>query len=256
MAKLTTKTNRGPNPEVQDTAILLEPREAYFQPINLGDWTEVLIGCFYSATTRFLEDSDFIDEPNTLNIITNNDPTNYFYFGLKNNFAALPREVSEYFVGISMLESGGKISYDTNASNSTIELPQISFTTCRNDGNFDSDLRITPAPFFKRDFVGNDENYCGSFVLRIRINNKGLPNQIVEMQAAFDAVSESTAPYDVNNLRTVMSNGLAEINNLSQITHDFNVNGVPLSPPDTLIYYVPFHNMRMKIHAWAVEKLQ
>lgn len=217
--------------------LVLEPRESFVARFDLGDWSKIRVGAFFSYTDTSLN-GYFADEDMGVPVVEQNR----FSLGLKDSLPSLPGvATSGVFMGMRS-QAGFETNLDSSSfSNvSRLEMQFITGGIVSDSGSLPTDLLDIPNA---ADAVGTSA-YCmhvGFQVFKSGVFYSGVPT---------DNATKYTDT-TVTNLRKVMTD---EVNYRHQSYVTGNaVSGVPL---DSFFAYSPFFYNRLRIHTYLIEKYE
>lgn len=264
-----------------DRCVILDPREALIYPFNLGsDWTEIRLGFTISATRN--------SGPNitpTSETLTADATKNFFYVGLVgwtgdlNFLYDLPRLTGSTlngvnFLGVSSVNKGSAgsrlaTSVDYHNIGGVRTLGGIgatpSFISDSGHTYFFHQGSVTPST--SEMIITLPQNvgatgitgFASQNTLRITIDN------LTNIYTVYCNVSTSvpnlpfyTSTATVESLRARMASfdSTTSLNSIVTgfFTHNNTASGVPQVKPSGVLFYFPFFNNQIRLHAIAVER--
>lgn len=267
-----------------DRCVVLDPREALIYPFNLGsDWTEIRLGFTISATRS--------SGPNvvpTNETLAADAAKNAFYVGLVgwtgdlNVLYDLPRLTGSTlnnvnFLGVSSINRQDGSRLITNTSNSVGYIGGVA-TLGGNGGTpmFISDSGNTHYVINPSTSTPNTNSYIitlpqnvGSTgftgfacqnALKIVINNSNNQYQIYcNVGTTVPNIPFYTSAPTVESLRARMAAFDSTLDTRNAVasgyfTHNNLAAGVPQVKPSGVLFYFPFFNNQIRLHAIAVER--
>jgi hypothetical protein len=240
--------------------VYLDPREGMIAPLNFdSNWTEIRIGAFISGRD-YISDINSVDDQVGFGTET---PGDSLYFGLKNSDNnALPGEVNSLYLGIRTQSAGvSENQSEWVAYNPPIEMTEIGDAvgqvqavgfqgaTMVDGGNIRSSAYANGTIKFA-DYSAGD-GYCGLYVIKFVINNKGFASQSVSMSLAQKAVVDGF-DYSPFALRQEMNN--ADFG--PSVTIPWNSGGAAREIPDSFFVRMPFFKNIIMIASMRAIKYQ
>lgn len=236
-----------------DKTLILDPREALIYPFPFGDWTTIRVGFFYSLTAN-TGDGNVITFPNGANGLSTVDvlsPRDRMYFGIKSANETFPGE-GEPYAGLVCFNDQTKVSAEWNGSsfiNSRFQAfnPNTAYgfgAVQANDtksyvANGDAGI---PMPHVST--MIDSTAYAGFYAFTFQILNKGTASQQITV-SKYTIGANGVTDTSNDNLKALMLSQPY----VSTATVDFNLSGVPYSLPDAVFLYLPFGNVRLRIHS-------
>lgn len=284
MASIYDKLTSGTSGTLLDRMVILDPREALIYPFSLGsDWTEIRLG-FTISTTRS-------SGPNVVPVSETLAPDaskNFFYAGLVgwtgdlNFLYDLPRLTGSTLNGVNFLG----VSSANRGSNASRINPTIDYS---NIGGMRTIGGVGASPVFISDsghsyfftLAGSSPPDSNAFVITIpqNVGATGITG-FASQNALRILINSSTNKYEiwcnsntsVPNSPFLTSNGTVDslrsrmasfdstlssaYNSVSTgfFTHNNTATGVPQVKPSGVLFYFPFFNNQIRLHAIAVER--
>lgn len=251
-------------PKESIMSLYLAPREGMIAPLNFGDdWTEIRCGVFVSGC--YANDEAF-NAGDAQAGFMNEDVENGVYFGLKNSdSAAIPGQADSLYLGV---KPTGGLPFDNYSEwqaysegfppvpITSIADPLFRMSACGYDGTDLVDGGIISAPSYSNGAIHfrkytDSQGYCGFYVIRFIINNRGASNQSVSISIASKGVVEGI-DYTPFALQQEMNNA----NFGSAKTVAWNDGGSARGIPDAFYIYMPFYSNRIMIAAMRAIKYQ
>lgn len=259
MAEIYDKTAPGPSEHV----LILGVREAYVKPFEATDWLDLRVGCFLSVTddtgddtiTGLAEDigatdSTPLDLADRVTIGVTAGPTAHDYVFLGYTNAGVGRVTPS--LGKSQLVSSDAAGGTTNTDYWRVQ-------NSRNDSYASQIIQsdITRAagglgerPHFPQNFTGGHApGYAALHMLRFTRSGGRGREKIITMQVAHDP---TVTLYSSTPTKPILDAALEAFPTTSIHT----LGPVELSHvPDSMYWYWPFHNSRLRIHCDGVLKV-
>jgi hypothetical protein len=242
-------------------ALYLAAREQMTAPFDFGsDWTEIRCGAFISGCQANDEAANANDDSAGFQ---NEDVDNAIYFGIKNSdSSALPGETDSLFIGVK--PTGGNPS-DNYSEWNAYDPPGVTVTTiCDSAGSMsacgfagtsliDGGVITSPAGSGALRFKDYSaaSGYCGLYVLRFVISNRGSASQSVSVSLASrtEVVGTDYSPFALQQEMNNASFGAAK-------TITWNTGASARTIPDAFFIRLPFFSNRLMIAAMRAIKYQ
>jgi len=236
-----------------EQSVLLQPREAFYYPFNLGVWNEIRVGMFVSWVSGN-SNTGFYGTEN-LNA-SNGGLINQAFFGFKDNSQLLPGQSGGFFFGLSNntttgpnLDSGNLwFSFDTTNKGGQIFLYDPNFGIYSQNNDTNPFYLTTPQNYTGLNATGNAASFWA-------IDLKILGG-IYTFTHYFN--SDTTAIYtdlSVTGLRNVMtippSTGSIRT---GFFTSSLSLTGTIYPSPSGIFLYFPFLNNSLLIHSLVIER--
>lgn len=234
-----------------DDTVVHAARELYRRKFNIGaDWTRMRIGAFVSFTN-----TASLDGTPTTETIGNATPADRFAFGIAKYSAAtlLPGEAGQNFIGFNnhltenvglRISPGDEVLF--NAANTffnggcTIGTVRNTVSTNANTGS--GPLRLPTAA----EMTGTTA-WARFWALEIEILNRGTATQQVAIR--LQNTPAATGLVTDTDVRAALSAFTPFATPVT--TQNFHIGGVPTEIPDAVLFYVPFLNNRLRVHAYG-----
>lgn len=234
--------------------LLLEPREAFYRPFDLGRWTELRIGMLFRMVGVGSDSSSIATE--TVPVNTNSDK---IFIGIKDSGSNLPGVGNTNFIGVGTVSAsqvramGTVIGADTfTESGSGTTYARLNFSVYSASFGFQyyAQQSSTNAPYFSGSASGSQ--YNGFYGLKYVLENSGSANQRVVITYRV-GVNPGTSSAELHSQLSSNLNwtGLTTGDTIPT-TASWNP-GVPL--PNSFFVYTPFYNNRLRMSAIEVLKI-
>ncbi len=261
MAKIYDKVITSPASGF-DRTLILDPREALVYPSPYDDWTVLHVGFIVSATNVTGDNADLsIDYPNhddgaSINAVSNRDR---FYFGIKTNDSSFPGQQNLPFVGICSASGQSDFRNVYNgfsAPNFAIEnssSSKFSVGVAHSNGTFETTQSTTPFYTPNPSQMAATSLYGMFHGLTFTLNNKGLSNQSINIKYRTNAVAangDGTSKQTDAQLKNLM----LTLGSTDFGTFSYNNSGSPYVIPNSIFMYLPFPQIRLRIHHLGVIK--
>lgn len=247
-----------PNAEIyqktaSDRVLIIEPQVGWLQPFNVGSWTQLAIGLWWSATTE----ADDNAVPTTA-ITGTGSATNLMTFGLKESSLNLPGESGTRFIGYT---ASNALATATSYIIATSTEHRIIVSGAFNGrGYFGSILDTTfsvtlntPNSGFANpgNNMSTSSNYCNFFGMKFVVLNSGLSTQQIEVYSPNATNVTPTSTPTIESLRTTF------LPSLTTLVHTaaWNDGASAYALPTAMFLRFPFTGIRARIHAFVIEKL-
>ena len=234
----------------RENNLLLEPREAFYRPFELGEWTELRIGTLFRLVSTSSDSSSISTES-----ISANSDSDKIYIGLKDTGSNLPGVSGTNFIGMASVNGSATRGDPSNSSYATfgdsfnlyhrLYLTAISGSTTYN-AYFQENNTISPE--FSSSASGS--NYNGFYGIKFTLLNSGSANQQVQVtyrRVYLTAVGSSSA-----DLHAQLVNNSGWTNPPASNTASWTT-GIPL--PNSFFVYSPLYNNRLRMSAIEVLKI-
>ena len=238
----------------RENNLLLEPREAFYRPFDLGQWTDLRIGMLF----RFVGTSSDSASA-TYEILGVNSETDRFYFGIKDSGSDMPGVSGTKFIGMGTV-SGSRIgSNNSGAGGDTFfesgsSIYQRIYFSAYSGSDFVRPLidqnTNTSVPFSSS---ASGSSYSTFYGLRITLQNSGAADQRVQLTHKYSFSGlVGTSSADLNSY-LVSPAGWASPYSSGPVATASWANGMPL--PNSFFIYSPFYNSRLRMSAMQVLKV-
>lgn len=221
-----------------EKTLILSPRESYQRAFDFGtDWTEIRLGMFFGGVTDSGDNTQSTSEN-----VTINNASDQVRFGIKNSTnTSYPGEADTSFLGVSTNNTPGGTANCAgfgyyNVGGSALIGCGILGATVKQPVSANLNAMTFPSN------VTGSSAYCGCFVLKIVIANRGASNQQVILSTD-DTNVISGSDYSSAALRTLMNSGTFS----SPVTIDWNDGAAAYPIPDAFYIRLPFYNNRIRI---------
>lgn len=182
-----------------EKTLVLAPREGLLRKLNFGtDWTEVRIGMFVSAVSA----AGGGNVPNVAETLAHSTIIDFFSFGLKDDSLSLPGQVGATFLGLvdGNTTAGSSVGSGIGGAGvwkaaGYLGTAGVLSTSTSGEGLLDMGAAV----------ASGSTAYCGFFVIRIVIANRGLATQTVDVRARATA-NVAGNDYSAAALRTLINN--------------------------------------------------
>lgn len=227
---------------VSDKTCILAPREFLLRPFDFGDdWTEMRLGAYFCGVTSGADDTTSVAE--TVALTTDADR---IYFGIKDSATNdLPGFGDALFLGAT--------TRNANGSNITAGSPNNFRTAVVSGGD------LSAAGFHETTVVGGGASetlseimnfpaasgasaYCGFFVVKFVISNRGTSSQSFAISAESTSTISGT-DYSASALRLLINNATFS----AAATIAWNDGAVARDIPDAVFIRMPFYNNRIRL---------
>jgi hypothetical protein len=237
-----------------EKCLVLGVREALIYPFNVGSWSEIRVGYFYSFTT-----AESFNAATSQELVTSTQ-TNYKqagYWGIKDSGVEFPTRSGSVFIGIGQSPGGGN-----GESYYLSSLERLQLANVAGGGNLtllsiDSSVALSGnrgnLPLSHTRYNGSG-NYCDYFSQRFTLTVNGLGKTGI----FYSDYSESNIvqPYTIPALRTKILGTTYTVRQTGYLTSAFNgTTGENVSVPNSLFVYTPYFNNRLRLHSIVVEKI-
>lgn len=220
-----------------DETLILDPREAFHQPFDVGaGWTEIRIGFLISHTPWNNDNGGQLAET-----AGGGTSTERYWFGIKDSSQILPGVAGSIFFGSGV--SGGVTLPAASGAGTAARMQYTYNGTTAAFGIASNGICLSPP-----DPTGTS-NFAAYVGCRISITDRGGPTQAINVAG----VNTNTAYTDSSEtaMRVRLLDGVHGGAIAAAVWHD---SGVPRPIPDYLFARTPFVTNRMRIHAAIVEK--
>jgi hypothetical protein len=237
--------------------LLLEPREAFYRPFDLGQWTELRIGMLFRMVGVGSDSSSIATE--TVPVNTNSDK---IFIGIKDSGSNLPGVGNTNFIGVATVSGSIVRSMPTVLGSDTISesgsaalYPRLNLIVYSSSflyqhyGTFTNQSNTT-APYFSGSASGSQ--YNGFYGLKYVLQNSGSDNQKVLISYRIGVNPGSSSADLHSQLASNLSWTTLTLNDMNPTTASWNP-GVPL--PNSFFVYTPFYNNRLRMSAIEVLKI-
>lgn len=232
-----------------DDTVVHAARELYRRKFNIGaDWTKMRIGAFVSFTN-----TASLDGTPTTEAIGNATPADRFAFGIAKYSAAtlLPGEAGQNFIGMNnhltettdlRIGANDEVLFNVAA---TLFNGGCTIGTVRNTVSANANAAALRLPT-AAEMTGTTA-WARWWAIEIEILNRGTATQqaAIRMQhtpAATGLVTDT----DVRAALSAFTPFATPVT-----TQNFHIGGVPTEIPDAVLFYVPFLNNRLRVHAYG-----
>lgn len=243
--------------------LVLGIREAFYQPFNIGTWTEARMGMYYSFTAApgsSNPDTFNVNSPYVGESMAYTGSPNGLFIGITNSGATtLPLAGNSIYAGISLsasFVSGSGILADGILKGFPNGSPNLT-TLCSSGtgyqilGSFGGLYPVSPA------LSTGTSSYASFLGLRFVIGNVGQTGQTIDVSASTNQSGIGTNSISLDSLRAqLLSFPNQSIGTPQYFTTGFSSGGGPLPPPDSMLIYFPLDNNRIRIHNLAIERYQ
>lgn len=239
--------------------LILDPRERFIYPFNLGDYSEIRFGMYFSATAATGDNATV--SANDWSTKRSARDSVYIGFCNFNTGLLLPLQTGFDFIGCAALGDQTCGITVQSVSDSYIRLGAVG------NGNgqvFLADTTgavTTPGILTVSDAIARFPtnsvgfaNYAGMFGLQLGISGANL----CSMRAFGNNVTYTTNP-SLTNLRTDVSTLGQGTSSLSSVVTGYYTSGGTnnnnvMMKPNAIFIYTPQFNSRLRIHALVVER--
>lgn len=243
-----------------DRTLILDPRQAMVYPFPYEDWTILNMGMLISATSA-IEDNAYLNwSANFKYSVNTQTPRDRIYIGLKGNNPDFPGENGENFMGILATSgandirrvsngfSNASMAFENNTSPEVIDVGVV-----HNNGGFSSSsinyMKIPCA-----ECMSGSGNYSSFHALHFTINNKGESGQSVTIK--YCTTMEDNAGGIPKKTDNELKNMMAAGPYTTIGTFPWNNSGGPYDIPDAIFMYIPWSQVRLRIHNVGVIQYQ
>lgn len=226
-------------PQGSDRVYVLEPREAFHTPFDIGsDWTEARLGIMLSATDTAGFNNAFVSGES----MPGTTPTESIQFGIKDPSAALPKAAGSIYWGIDhngavTVPGGDHVDgmFRTGAWDGATVAGAVSGQS--------QYLWIKPGAA-----QNNNSAFGGFMALKFQIANRGQANQTVTVSLGRNSNmhTDTRIPY----LRGMIS---AISYNVTSGAVPWNTGSAAKPIPSTIYFRMPFVQNRWRVHSVAME---
>lgn len=230
-------------PASGDKCLVLEPKESYFCPFNLGDWNEIRLTAALSYTNVASNNTSWTDEGFTYS--SGSAWPNGFFMGVAtsnfvpertgNFIGIMPDGVTRstlLFSSLGGIFFGGVNTYYAGMrSNRDIVAPLAGGVILMS-----SPLSAT-----------GSGAYAGATTIGIKIENRNLPNQSFAVARKNNYEISDVSIEKLKTYSTAIVNG-------DYSTGIFSKNSTPFEIPSGVYIYSPFVDNKIRIHSLVIEK--
>jgi hypothetical protein len=240
----------------EDRTLILNSREALLYPFPFKDWNIIRIGAWVSFTNVSSDNVDIGTAfgTNVFSVLVSHI-SDRLMWGVKPNSSNFPVEDNQPFLGLFSAGTQSDISMGYSAFPGSITLGGPS-PAQMNYGTIHSNNTMGPASSGiiagavvgnpPANTMGDTSQFCFFFGLVLSINNKGLTNQTVNISSSFATLN--TSDTGDASLKDAMLNATYTDMGMA----DWNLSGTPYVLPDSLFFYMPFSNVRLRLHNMGV----
>jgi len=243
-------------PASGDRCLILEPKEAYVQPFDLGDWTRVRFGFMGSYTSLGDSNANAVNENSSFSVANS---LNGFYCGISTQNATPFR--TGVFLGrcpppnsttVALADLFGYFIVGhlvVNTNNTSKGLSFNNDVTRVETGIFQNDQGF----IFPQSATGNDFIAMANG-LEIEITNKNTDRQGFSVRAFQPslAINNNTS---INYLKSFLANPPTSFSSYTgMMTTGFATGTGPLDIPNQIYINSPFEINRLRIHSILIEK--
>jgi hypothetical protein len=246
-----------------DRTLVLDQREGLVYPIPFTDWNAIRVGAFFSFTTSSNDNGDIaadLGSPNTTYDLAIQSPLDKIYFGLKHNNGNFPGTNNEPFVGIcspythAMFNTSRSPGYDFSlgafSNGAELEPGTILSNNTFSMSSLNADNAFVPYDLGSHNGWPTTTNYAKFICFELAVNNKGQPTQRLSITTHTPNFSVTdTSNQSLKNLMLTNST-----NRTDRGTTTWSISGIPYDLPNAIFMYVPFTQIRMRIHNVGVIK--
>lgn len=234
--------------------LLLEPREAFYRPFDLGQWTELRVGMYFKIVNTTSDSGSHSNES-----ISINSNTDRIYIGLKDSGSNMPGVAGTNFIGMTSVSGSGVRSdspYSNFGDNSgSLTYPRLYLSAFSGSSNYNAYFRENTAT--GPAFADNAFSYNGFFGIKYILLNSGSADQQVQVTykrvylVIPQVVSNDTGTSSIDLHRHLLSE-VGWTNPPASNTASWAA-GIPL--PNSFFAYSPLYNNRLRIGAIEVLKI-
>jgi len=255
-------------PASGEKCLILEHGESLVYPFNISDWEEIRVAVALSLTNSYQSNGAIQNE--TIDYINRYDYTKNLYIGIKSNNEFYPNPQKCSYIGVGSESEMGpyystyNIDIQVNSGayvNITNTVPIIMPSGSANVP-FSTYIQNTllPDEFYQS---GSGLYFCNLFFLKIKIKDKGKPNQsyyFATQNHDRDIVNDNSMPIystqfpSLEQMRKFLSNSYFPSFNTGYFTSNLTSSGIPSPIPDAFYISNPFILNRIRIHGILIEK--
>jgi len=252
-----------------DRMCILDTREALVYPFPYDDWNVLTMSFVVSITTAESDNGYTYWGHNGGYTRGGSNPTNRIFFGLKGDSENFPGVEQEVFIG-ALTSSGDafvRSVYNAFAGPSmALENYQnnlIDFGVVHSNGRMQvkphNDYFMTPNPDAQMSSgigtFSNNYSYGAFHTMRFTVNDKGKANQSISVEYYTNMAHNGSDPEGYGPLKDSDMHEMMETRSYSTIgTFPWNNAGGPYDIPNAIFMYLPFTEVRLRVHRLGVIK--
>jgi hypothetical protein len=246
-----------------DRTLVLDQREGLVYPLPFTDWNSIRIGALFSFTTASNDNGDIaadLGSPNAQYDLAVQSPLDKIYLGMKHNNGNFPGTNNEPFVGIcspynhaffaTFRSPGYGFSLGANSNGGELEPGTILSNNTFSMSSLNADNAFIPYNLGAHDGWPTSASYAKFICFEFAVNNKGQSSQTL-------SITTHTPTFSITDTSNQNLKDLMLTNTNSRIdrgTTVWSVSGIPYALPNAIFMYVPFTQIRMRIHNVGVIK--
>jgi hypothetical protein len=250
--------------------LILESGESLVYPFNISDWEEIRVAVALSLTNSYQLNGAIQNE--TISDINRYDYIKNLYIGIKSNNEFYPNSQKCSYIGIGSYSEMGPY-YSSYGYNINIQVNTGAYVNITNTFPIimPSGSANVPSSTYNQDILLPDEFYqsgsglyfCNLFFLKIKIKDKGRPNQSYyfaienhdrDIANDYSLPVYSTQFPSLEQMRKFLSNADFPSFDTGYFTSNLTSSGIPSPIPDAFYISNPFISNRIRIHGILIEK--
>lgn len=230
-----------------DKCLILEPGVGWKQPFDLGSWTQLAIAMYWSATTASNDNAIPVQEDTGTGSVNN-----LMTWGLKDDNLILPGVTGNNFIGYSAtnsIASAARYVIDTSSIHRVrLAGSNNSYLVSIIDTSFTSTFGYTANITNAGNAMSTDTDYASYYALRFTKAGSGATQTIAIARASS---TPATSNPTIANLRAA----IGTVGFTLGVTTNWNNGVTAYNLPTSMFLRFPFTNVRIRVHAYVIEKL-
>lgn len=246
MAIISTKVISGGTAN----AVILDPRQAFIYPFDIGEWNKIRVGMAISFT-GVSSDNQNMDSFGTPSVSVSS-ARDRIYYGIKPHSQNFPQENNEPFIGFRSHGNSSYITFPPNFLDHRNEHGEkgyigVHYPNGGVEGKLYDPLANEAYGVVTPTGLADDTiAHCGIITLYLEVLNKGMANQKMIVRHA----RQGGTDLSLGSMKNSMMSGAL----VNQGTFEYNNSGAPYVLPNSFFIYSPFFGFRLKIFSVAVIK--
>jgi hypothetical protein len=226
-----------------ENLLLLNSRESFVRPLDLGVWNQVRVGMLFNFTTSTADSGSVSSE--TVSVLSNSDR---IYFGLKSDGSDFPGTSGTNFMGAMTVTTS---SIDGLARAGQTVSSVVHMFAGASSGSAGIYAPTSSAGTTTSIETTNTSTGTAFYGLKLVLQNSGSSSQNVAISYKKLTSSAGTSSYDLHSKLVANDTGWASLPSGSGTVPW--AAGIPL--PDNFYVYFPFYNSRVRLTYIEVAKI-
>jgi hypothetical protein len=226
-----------------ENLLLLNSRESFVRPLDLGVWNEVRVGMLFNFTNNTADSGSINLE--TVSVLSNSDR---IYFGLKSDGSDFPGTSGTNFIGAMTVTTSSMVS--TARAGQTVSSVTHMFAGA-SSGSAGIYAPISGTGTTTSIETNNATTNTAFYGLKLVLQNSGSESQNVAISYKKLTASAGSSSYDLHSKLVTDDTGWALLPSGSGTVPW--ATGIPL--PDNFYVYFPFYNNRVRLTYIEVAKI-